>query len=129
MVKLLFIHLLLYKSYKYILIGGVYMAFFRTNKDDEKQLKAFDGSDLNNMGSADLLQLLLKKLILEGNYNKAENLIFEELEKNKSRVIRDTAIDFYNTLLEKSDEDLTSNNFSREEVLQGLDDINSMSFE
>jgi hypothetical protein len=105
------------------------MAFFRTNKDDEKQLKAFDGSDFNNMGSADLLQLLLKKLILEGNYNKAENLLFDELEKNKSRVIKDTAIDFYNTLLEKSDEDLTSNNFSREEVLQGLEDINSMHFE
>ncbi|QAA33092.1 DUF6483 family protein [Clostridium manihotivorum] len=105
------------------------MAFFRTKKDDEKQLKAFDGSDFNNMGSADLLQLLLKKLILEGNYNKAENLIFEELEKNKSRVIKDTAIDFYNTLLGKSDEDLISNNFSREEVLQGLEDINSMHFE
>nr|WP_261851535.1 DUF6483 family protein [Clostridium folliculivorans] len=109
--------------------GGVFMGFLRSKKDDEKQAKAMDNSDLNNIGSTDLLQLLLKRMVYEGEYNKAENLLFEELEKNKTKSIQDVGIKFYNMLLEKSDEDLIKNNFSREEVYQGLNDINSLNFD
>jgi hypothetical protein len=105
------------------------MGFLRSKKDDDKQAKAMDNSDLNNIGSTDLLQLLLKRMVYEGEYNKAENLLFEELEKNKTKSIKDAGINFYNMLLEKSDEDLIKNNFSREEVFQGLNDINSINFD
>lgn len=32
-------------------------------------------------------------------------------------------MEFYNALLQKSDEELNESNFSREEIYQGLDDI------
>lgn len=56
-------------------------------------------------------------------YNKAEDLIFDELEKNNSPKVYEAAVEFYNSLLEKSDEELNKSNFPRKEIYRGLDDI------
>lgn len=37
--------------------------------------------DAEKIGSTDLFKIILNKLFHEGNYDKAEDLIFEELEK------------------------------------------------
>ncbi|MBD5638059.1 hypothetical protein HYI18_05565 [Clostridium botulinum] len=79
--------------------------------------------DTEKIGSTDLFKIILNKLFYEGNYDKAEDLIFEELEKNDSPEVYEIAVEFYNALLKKSDEELNENNFSREEIYQGLDDI------
>lgn len=79
--------------------------------------------DAEKIGSTDLFKIILNKLFHEGNYDKAEDLIFEELEKNDSPEVYEIAVGFYNALLKKSDEELNENNFSREEIYQGLDDI------
>ncbi|WP_434305023.1 DUF6483 family protein [Clostridium botulinum] len=79
--------------------------------------------DTEKIGSTDLFKIILNKLFYEGNYDKAEDLIFEELEKNDSPEIYEIAVEFYNALLKKSDEELNESNFSREEIYQGLDDI------
>ena len=85
-------------------------------KDDKK-------ADAEKIGSTDLFKIILNKLFYEGNYDKAEDLIFDELEKNDSPEVYEIAVEFYNTLLKKSDEELNESNFSREEIYQGLDDI------
>ncbi|APQ98217.1 DUF6483 family protein [Clostridium botulinum] len=79
--------------------------------------------DTEKIGSTDLFKIILNKLFHEGNYDKAEDLIFEELEKNDSPEVYEIAMEFYNALLQKSDEELNESNFSREEIYQGLDDI------
>ncbi|ACA43861.1 hypothetical protein FDC22_02690 [Clostridium botulinum] len=79
--------------------------------------------DTEKIGSTDLFKIILNKLFYEGNYDKAEDLIFEELEKNDSPEVYEIAVEFYNALLKKSDEELNKGNFSRDEIYQGLDDI------
>ncbi|MHB9941407.1 hypothetical protein CF065_07200 [Clostridium sporogenes] len=79
--------------------------------------------DTEKIGSTDLFKIILNKLFYEGNYDKAENLIFEELEKNDSPEVYEIAVEFYNALLKKSDEELNEGNFARDEIYQGLDDI------
>lgn len=79
--------------------------------------------NLEDTGSSEILRIILKSLITKKEYNKAENVLFEEIEKNKSEANYKVAIDFYEELLEKSNEDLLENNFSKEEVLQGLKDL------
>ncbi len=79
--------------------------------------------NLEDTGSSEILRIILKSLITKKEYNKAENVLFEEIEKNKSEANYKVALDFYEELLEKSNEDLLENNFSNEEVLQGLKDL------
>jgi hypothetical protein len=92
------------------------------NKEDESSEKI----NLNDIGSGNILQIMLKRFVHDGEYNKAENILFEEINKNKSGDIYQIAIDFYNSLLEKSDEKLEEGNFTREEIYQGLEDIKNM---
>ena len=79
--------------------------------------------NLEDTGSSEILRIILKSLIVKKEYNKAENILFEEIEKNKSEANYKVAVDFYEELLDKSDEELIENNFSKEEVLQGLKDL------
>ncbi|APH15941.1 hypothetical protein NPD5_1327 [Clostridium sporogenes] len=79
--------------------------------------------DTEKIGSTDLFKIILNKLFYEGNYDKAEDLIFEELEKNDSPEVYEIAVEFYNALLKKSAEELNEGNFARDEIYQGLDDI------
>lgn len=89
------------------------------NKEEESSERI----SLNDIGSGDILQIILKRLVENGNYNKAENILFEALNKNKSHEIYQTALNFYNLLLEKSDEKLKKGNFTREEIYQGMEDV------
>ena len=79
--------------------------------------------NLEYTGSSEILSIILKSLIAKKEYNKAENVLFEEIEKNKSEANYKVGIDFYEELLEKSNEDLLENNFSKEEILQGIKDL------
>lgn len=88
-----------------------------------KEEKTSEKINLNQINSTNILPILLKRLVYEGEYNKAENILFNELNSNSSDEIRKIAIDFYNLLLQKSDEELNSRNFSRQEIYQGLEDI------
>ena len=66
----------------------------------------------------------LKKMIDAGNINEAEELLFDLLEtepwedKQKAAL----ALSFYDHLNEKEDAFLEKANFSREEIIEGLED-------
>lgn len=89
------------------------------NKKEESSEKV----NINQLSSADIFKIIFKKTVHERNYNKAEDMIFDELETNYSDEVYELAIEFYNSLLEKSNELLKQSNFSREEIYQGLKDI------
>lgn len=82
--------------------------------------------NLDTASSSDFIAIILKGLILQKEYNKAENILFEEIEKNKSDKMHKIALDFYETLSEKSNEELLAGNFSKEEIFQGLKDIEAI---
>lgn len=90
-------------------------------KEDNNEIINLDEAD-----SSDYIRIILKSLVLKQDYNKAENILFEEIEKNKSEKIYKVALDFYNLLIDKSDTELRDGNFSREEVFQGLKDVNTI---
>jgi hypothetical protein len=103
------------------------MAFFKkTNDENEEDI------NLEDIGSSDILKIMLKRLVNDGEYNKAENMLYEEIDKyegidkDKSQVIYEIGINFYNTLLKKSDEELEKGDFSRKEIHQGLQDIKNI---
>lgn len=89
----------------------------------DKKEKNSEKINIEQMSSTDIFKILYNKSFHERNYNKAEELIFDELEKNNSPEVYEVAIRFYNSLLEKSDEHLKQSDFSREEIYQGLKDI------
>lgn len=80
--------------------------------------------NLDEVDSSDYIWILLKSLVLKHEYNKAENILFEEIKKNKSEKIYKIALDFYDLLMDQSDDKLKNGNFSREEIFQGLKDVN-----
>ena len=80
--------------------------------------------NLDETDSSDYIRILLKSLVLKHEYNKAENILFEEIKKNKSEKIYKIALDFYDLLMDQSDDKLKNGNFSREEIFQGLKDVN-----
>ena len=77
--------------------------------------------NLDEVDSSDYIWILLKSLVLKHEYNKAENILFEEIKKNKSEKIYKIALDL---LMDQSDDKLKNGNFSREEIFQGLKDVN-----
>lgn len=66
-----------------------------------KKEESSERFNINQMTSADIFKIIYTKAFHEGNYNKAENLIFDELEKNNSPEVYEVAIKFYNSLLKK----------------------------
>jgi hypothetical protein len=103
------------------LINELAKGFAKTvlNKEEE----SIEQINLNDISSGDILQIILKRLVNDGEYNKAENMLFKTINKNSSQEIYQIAVNFYNLLLEKSDEELEKGNFTREEIYQGLQDI------
>lgn len=91
-------------------------------KDNESgEIEVVD--EHGNIQQGNLLLYQLKKMILEKRINEAENLLFEAIEKNPLEEYLKAALSFYGELLKLSDKELEACNFSRDEVLEGLQQI------
>lgn len=71
---------------------------------------------------ADRLYLNINKLLDERKINEAENLLFEEITNQDKRYL-EVAVDFYAKLNALDDETLEKNDFSREEIEEGLVEV------
>lgn len=79
--------------------------------------------------AADLLENKEEKELLEslldmadnGNINEAENCLYESIHNNRSGI--EAALLFYSHLNDKTDEFLEENNFSREEIKAGIEQV------
>ncbi len=69
------------------------------------------------------LKLRLLDLIKENNFNKAEDLLFESIDNDKGQGSLQVAVWFYLQLNNIDEEVLEKNNFSRQEVLEGIQEI------
>lgn len=81
---------------------------------------------IENLSDKDILLAILKRMIFECKYNEAENTLFDYTKKNKEVDFTDICEWFYKELALKSDDDLKNNNFSRDEINQGLEDFKRM---
>ena len=91
--------------------------------------KKEDGEKISieNLSDKDMLLIILKKMVIDKKYNEAENTLFEFVTKVKDTDFSEVGEWFYDELSSKKDEDLLENNFSREEVDQGLKDFRGRS--
>lgn len=79
--------------------------------------------DYGNISYDGELYLNLMSKLKLGKINEAENMLFNAVENNPNNALLETALGFYKTLGEMPDEFLEENNFSKDEVRQGLADI------
>lgn len=76
--------------------------------------------------SAHELRLSLMFLLAQGRVNEAENLLFEHVANDPGRQHLRTALDFYEKLAAMDDDALREADFSREEILDGMREIQAM---
>jgi hypothetical protein len=69
-----------------------------------------------------LLYGTIHRLISENKICEAENLLFEKLDTGDRNYLT-LALDFYQTINRLSDEELEKQNFSRNEIQEGLQQI------
>lgn len=93
--------------------------FLNVKNDDEVY---YDLLFENKNPQTDYLHNELLELIQLGKINEAENLLYEKLDTSNKRHLG-LALDFYNRLNDLNDDFLEENNFSREEIADGLKDI------
>lgn len=65
----------------------------------------------------------LRGMVLNGNINEAENLLFERLTTNPTSQTFTVAGIFYKELSELTDVALNSTGFSRQEIMEGIQSV------
>jgi hypothetical protein len=78
--------------------------------------------DPQHMSGPDSLYLELRGLIARGEIGRAEDLLFERMDKNDKRYL-ELALDFYKRLNDLDDDALEAGGFTREEINEGLGDV------
>ena len=73
-----------------------------------------------------LLEIMIKKYISEGQINKAEDMLFEAIEDRKSSRNLELSVSFYETISKWDDERLMKCNFSKAEIVDGLNEVKSL---
>lgn len=88
-----------------------------------KEEKESDVINLDQISSANILPGVLKRLIHENEFNKAEDMLFKEWDDDIPDEMYRIGVDFYRMLMDKTDEELNRGDFSKEEINQGLKEI------
>lgn len=79
--------------------------------------------ETSNETPSDLLHLTLRRMIENGQINEAENLLYEQIEQEQTADNLEVAIDFYDSLTQLDEKTLDECDFSRIEILEGLENI------
>ena len=79
--------------------------------------------EIANAKPIDLLCLTLRRMIDEGEINEAENLLYENIEREARAEYLEIAIDFYDRLSKLSADRLDECDFSRAEIFEGLENV------
>ncbi len=99
------------------------VVFGRSTKNIHYEIMG-DISDSSTLSPTDEIYLKLSRLIREGRYGEAEDLLFENAVYSEKYI--ELAVDFYTKLNSFSDEQLESGGFSRDEVYDGYVEIMSL---
>ena len=95
------------------------------DKDTSMSMYVYNIMDKTGHTETDILHNKLKELLIDLKINEAEDLLFDNIDtENKNYLL--VALDFYIRLNEWDDDTLRKNNFSRDEIYSGLDDVKEM---
>lgn len=83
----------------------------------------FKLTDYNFEGTILEVQLELSRLIEENKFNQAEDFLFDVYENDKGQEVLQLAVWFYDKLNKIDEQTLLENNFSHDEVLEGIKEI------
>lgn len=83
----------------------------------------FELVDARVLTEGDLTAITVKRLLSQRRLGEAEDLIFEEIEKEASVRMLKIACDFYAALLKLDEETLRQAHFAPDEITQGIRDI------
>lgn len=75
------------------------------------------------LSESGFLTYRLNRMIEEGHINEAENILFDTIEDDPKQEYWKVALDFYATLEKRSDAELLASNFSRQEIVDGLQEV------
>lgn len=78
-----------------------------------------DGS----FSATNFLKYRLKKMVLEGQINEAETILFDEIEQSPEYSYLEVALYFYSELMKIDEQILIKSGFSEQEIIEGLNDI------
>lgn len=67
--------------------------------------------------------LYLYDLADQGKINLAENILYDKIDEERSLELFEVGVDFYVYLNSKDDDFLESNDFSRQDIYDGLEDL------
>jgi hypothetical protein len=85
----------------------------------------YDINDEVNQIETDILYRQLNELLSNNKINEAENLLFDMIDPlNKSHFF--IAVDFYDKLSKMTDANLDEHDFSKEEIINGLNKIKDL---
>lgn len=79
-----------------------------------------------NISDISFLCLTLHEMVDRGEICKAENLLFSKAEESNDIAFLEVGIDFYNYLNKMEDDFLEVNNFSRQEIYDGVFDLQKL---
>lgn len=82
-----------------------------------------ENSDDITIAEDQLLEIMIRKYIIEGEINKAENMLFEAINSHKSPRNLELALFFYEEISKWAEDKLISCNFSKIEILEGLNTV------
>jgi len=83
---------------------------------------SYEIQDEADHSETDMLFVRLNKKLDDDNINEAEDMLFEAINPNDTNYLL-LAVDFYQRLNEKSDDELELCGFSRSEIEDGLNEI------
>lgn len=93
-------------------------------KDKVKTILDVDeGEDSATELEDDILERMTKKLVADKNFNKAERLIFDGLDKQKTVRRFELALNFFNEAHEFSDEVLEKYDYSHDKIEKGIEKL------
>jgi hypothetical protein len=87
-----------------------------------KDTAEYEIIDPSQQSGTDLIHAELLGLLAQNKFCEAEDYLFEHHEPDSEEHVR-VAVDFYRRLGELDDETLEANNFPRDEIDKGLQDI------
>lgn len=88
-------------------------------QEEEEMFEIVD--EEGRFSESDFLGYRVGRLLLERRINEAENLLFDEIERDPNPSYLAVGVHFYEDLQELSDEELEAADFSREEIAEGLE--------
>lgn len=86
--------------------------------DEEKETVAITEDEL--------LEIMIGKCLSEGKINEAENMIFEAMKSRKSAKDLEIALSFYEEINKWDEDKLEKYNFSKQEIVEGLEDVKKL---